>query len=153
MRSNQRAFTLIEILIVLTIIGILMGIALPRVGSTRRRLDVHSAKRRVAASLGQARALAIENGRAARFVRSGNTIQVWLDNGGAAPTLISSQDLSSTEGVTVRSTRDTVPFDPRGLAIGNTGGTTVVVTKGTERDSVCVIGFGKIFSDRCSLSQ
>ncbi|HEU4641906.1 MAG TPA: GspH/FimT family pseudopilin [Gemmatimonadaceae bacterium] len=153
MRSNRRAFTIIEILIVVMIVGILMAISLPKLGTTRVRLDARAAQRRVASALGQARALAIQNGRSARFVLDGNVIKVVLEKNDGTWQSIVQQDLSATEGVTVESTRDTLSFDPRGLALSNAGGTRIVITKGTYSDSVCVLGLGKILSDKCSLSQ
>jgi prepilin-type N-terminal cleavage/methylation domain-containing protein len=154
MKTNNQGFTFIEILIVCAIISILSLISLPKITSALGTLGVHSAKQEIAAYLVQARALAIQNGRAARFIRSGNHIQVALDNGNGGLTRIGDQDLYVLHGVTLSTKpvgRDTVLFDPRGLVVGNPG-FVAVVQRDARRDSVCVIGLGRIATDACGLA-
>ena len=151
MNANRQGFTLVELLIICSIISILSLVSLPKISAALGKLNVHSAKQEVASYLAQARALAIQNGRVARFIRNGNAVQIALDNGTGGITPIGAQDLYARHGVALSTSRDTVLFDPRGLLVGNPG-FVAVVTRGTLRDSVCVVGLGKIATDRCGLT-
>jgi prepilin-type N-terminal cleavage/methylation domain-containing protein len=149
--ANNRGFTLIELLIVCSIVSIVSLVSVPGIASALGRLGVHSAKQEVASYLSHARALAIQNGRAARFIRNGNDIQVALDDGSGGLTPIGTQDLYELHGVALSTEpggRDTVLFDPRGLVVGNPS-FVLVVTRDELRDSVCVVGLGRIATDGC----
>lgn len=150
---QRPGFTFIEILIVMIIAGIVLAIAAPRLGTASSRSDVRSAKQEVAAYLSHARAAAIQQGREARFVVDGNNIRVIVDNGDGTWALAADHNVGAETGATLSATRDSVRFDPRGLAIGNNPIATIVATKNDFRDSVCVIGLGRIDTDRCSLAN
>ncbi|HEX6534757.1 MAG TPA: GspH/FimT family pseudopilin [Gemmatimonadaceae bacterium] len=150
---QRTGFTFIEILIVMIIAGIVLAMAMPRLGTATSRSDVRSAKREVAAYLSRARATAIQQGREARFVVDGNNIRVIVDNGDGTWAIAADYNVSAETGATLQASRNVVRFDPRGLAIGNTPFATIVATKNGFRDSVCVIGLGKIDSDQCSLAN
>jgi prepilin-type N-terminal cleavage/methylation domain-containing protein len=154
MKTNNRGFTVIELLIVCSIISILSLVSLPKITAVLGKLGVRSAKQEIASYLVQARAVAIQNGRAARFIRSGNAIRIMLDDGNGGLTRIGDQDLYTLHGVTLSTKpvgRDTVLFDPRGLVVGNPG-FVAVVTRDALRDSVCVVGLGRVATDRCGLT-
>lgn len=153
MSNNDRGFTLIELLIVCAIVSILSIVSLPKITTAIQKNDVRSAKQEIASYLAQARALAIQNGRTARFIRTGDTIQVALDDGTGGLTRIGTQNLYALHRVALSTKpagRDTVSFDPRGLLVGPPG-VTLVVSRDALRDSVCVVGLGKITTDRCGL--
>ena len=146
----RRAFTLLELLIVISIVGILTLVAVPRLQQASSATKLRSAKREVSALLTQARASAIQNGRSTSFVRNGNQLSVIIDND-AGPQIVLRRDLSTAYGATLTSSRDTVPFDPRGLIAGNSSTIVVGVQIGESRDSVCVIALGKIVTQGCAL--
>jgi prepilin-type N-terminal cleavage/methylation domain-containing protein len=151
---RRSGFTLMEMLTVLAITGVLLAVAYPRFGHATASMSVRSSKQEIAAYMAQARAAAIANGRAASFVRSGNIILVALDNGTTLSTYASAQDLNQAFGVTLSNpagtTTDTVRFDPRGLTVTQNL-VQITVTKAAKRDSVCVVGFGKITTTGCTL--
>jgi Tfp pilus assembly protein FimT len=154
MIANKRGFTFIELLIICSIISIVSLVSMPKLSAALGKLGVRSAKQEVAAYLAQARALAIQNGRAARFIRNGNAIQLALDDGAGGLTRIGDQDLYAMHRVSVSirpGGRDTVLFDPRGLVVGNPG-FVVVVTRDALRDSVCVVGLGRIATTGCGVT-
>ncbi len=146
----RRAFTLLELLVVICIVGILALVAVPRLQQASSETKLRSAKREVTALLTQARATAIQNGRSTSFVRSGNQLSVVMDNG-SGPLVVARRDLSSSYGATLTASRDTVPFDPRGLIAGNSSTIVVGVQIGAARDSVCVVALGKIVVQGCTL--
>lgn len=148
----RHGVTLVEIMIVLTLISILVSIALPRFGTVTSSMHIRSAKQAVAAYLVQTRAIAIKRGRTASFIRSGNVVSVEVTEATGIVVAVSPRDLGRVDGVSLSMRGDTISFDPRGMAVGLAGGIrAVVVTNGTARDSVCVVGLGRIAASRCSL--
>jgi type II secretion system protein H len=161
MHSRKRGFTLIELLIVIVIVGILTMIALPKVGRSARSNAVHAASRKAVAYLAQARSLAIQNGRGARFYVDGNRIRVGTVNEDGMATDVGAQDLGEELKVTIttiptpsNATRDSVVFDPRGLAqLGTPKYRKFVIERDGMTDTVCIYGFGKVAINRCQLAK
>ena len=152
LRQQTPGFTVIELLTVIAIVGILTTIAIPRLVAEGTKLTVRSATQEVAAYLAQARATAIATGRPAWFIRDGSTVGV--STTGDTTSYLKATDLQAEHGVTVSASANplTVEFDPRGLIPGGVGGTLpIVLTKLNTRDSVCVIGLGRISTKDCSL--
>jgi prepilin-type N-terminal cleavage/methylation domain-containing protein len=148
--QRHNGFTLIEVLMVITIVGILLAVVVPRYGSIARAMNVHSAKQEMATMLAQGRATAIQTNQTVKVIRSGNVVSL-LAVSGTSSTFISQQDLGSQFGVTVSSTKDTVSYDSRGLVTGNTTTLKFVVTNGVTRDSVCLMALGKVSRSGCAL--
>jgi len=68
--KNCRGFTLVEIVLVVTIMGILLAIAGPELGSRLRKLWVNDCAQKLAADIRHAKASATANGRRAQLVIS-----------------------------------------------------------------------------------
>jgi len=152
MRHRTPGFTVIELLTVIVIMGIVATMAFPRLVQEGTKLTVRSATQEVAAYVAQARATAIATGRPAWFVRDGNVVGV--STTGDTTSFVQSTDIQSKHGVTVSASANpiTIEFDPRGLIPGGVGGVLpIVLTKQDARDSVCVIGMGRISIKECSL--
>jgi prepilin-type N-terminal cleavage/methylation domain-containing protein len=147
---EHRGYTLVEILVVMTIVGILLGVVVPRYGSVAAAMRVHSAKQVMATMLSRGRATAIQTDRTVQVIRSSNLISLVSVNG-ATRTVIAQQDLGSQFGVTLSSTKDTVGYDSRGLVAGNSVTLKFVVTDGVTRDSVCLMALGTLSRTGCSL--
>jgi prepilin-type N-terminal cleavage/methylation domain-containing protein len=98
--QQRRGFTLIEVLIVITIVGILLGVVVPRYGRISGAMSVHSAKQELASLLAQGRASAIQTDQTVLVVRTGNVISLVGVNA-TGSTIISQQDLHSKFGLSV----------------------------------------------------
>jgi prepilin-type N-terminal cleavage/methylation domain-containing protein len=146
----KRAFTLIEVLMVITIVGILLGVVVPRYGAISAGMSVHSAKQELGSMLAQGRATAIQTDQTVLVVRTGNVMSL-IGVNASASTIISQRDLGSQFGVTVSASRDTVTYDSRGMVTGNSSTLKFVVTNGSTRDSVCLMALGKVTRTGCSL--
>ena len=147
---QRRGFTLIEVLMVITIVGILLGVVVPRYGAVSGAMSVHSAKQELGSILAQGRAAAIQTDQTVLVVRSGNVVSL-IGVSAAGSTIISQQDLHSQFGVDVSASRDTVTYDSRGMVTGNSATLKFVVNNGTTRDSVCLMALGKVTRTGCSL--
>lgn len=148
--KGRRGFTLIEMLIVITIVGVLLAVLVPRYGKIAAGMNVHSAKQEIASMLSQARATAVQSDRTVQVIRTSNVISLYTING-LNRTVVSQQDMGAQFGVTVTDTKDTVAYDSRGQIAGNTVTLKWVVTNGTTRDSVCVMALGTISRSGCAL--
>lgn len=152
MRARRIGFTLVELLIVMTLMGIMGMYAYPKLRGTTTSWSTRSARQQVTSMLIVARAAAVQNGSEARFIRSGNVARVTVDSNGTYVTL-ASRDLYRDHGVTFTTggtARDTVRFDPRGVAIGLTGSPIFKFTNATVKDSICVSKLGKVARSGCS---
>jgi prepilin-type N-terminal cleavage/methylation domain-containing protein len=147
---QRSGFTLVEVLMVITIVGVLLGVVVPRYGAISGGMNVHSAKQEIGALLAQGRATAIQTDQTVLVIRSANVISL-VGVSGATSTFITQQNLGSQFGVTVSSTKDTVTYDSRGMVTGNTSTLKFVVTNGSVRDSVCLMALGKVTRTGCSL--
>lgn len=145
---SQRGFTLIEIMLVVTVSGVLLLIGLPRLRDAVVRNNVYQSRVAVSAMYARARAASIEQGRIGYLVVTGNRVAAlvriapdgtmpWADTIGVV------EDLNARHGVTVTSTADTLRFDPRGFGL-NGGNVTIAVTRDGIADTVVVSAFGRI---------
>ena len=148
--QRRQGFTLIEVLMVITIVGILLGVVVPRYGAVSGAMSVHSAKQELGSLLAQGRATAIQTDQTVLVVRSGNMMSL-IGINGTGSTIISQQDLRSQFGVDVSASRDTVTYDSRGMVTGNSATLKFVVSNGSTRDSVCLMALGKVTRTGCSL--
>ncbi|MDR3428588.1 MULTISPECIES: type II secretion system minor pseudopilin GspH [Silvimonas] len=78
-RRIQRGFTLIEILVALALIGIILGLAVVKLGQSDAQVSEHEA-RRLAAVLEDARDEAIAGGRTIGWSTDGHGYQFWVQD-------------------------------------------------------------------------
>ena len=157
MTRTRRGFSLPELLVVISIMGILTLIAMPKIRSFRSGNNLRSAKAQVASSLSTARAAAIQKSRQAVFVVRGNNLAVVVDTSNAAGiqamVVLSSVPLDDRYSATiaVRSAADSmVTYDSRGFGATGSGSRAVfVLTVQGLRDSVCVSQLGLINKTGC----
>lgn len=157
MRNSERGFTLIEMLLVIVIMGIVLSLAAPKLGRSAGQMAVRNTRNEISAMLSQSRAFAIQNGRRTNFRQDGGIVLITIEKGvGNKLDTLMLRDLGSEHGVTLGPAATlTIPFDPRGFAIPDNSDVdrTIAVTRDAFADTVCVIGLGKISTDRCSTLQ
>jgi prepilin-type N-terminal cleavage/methylation domain-containing protein len=154
-RHRLTGFTLMELMVVCTIAGVIIAISGKGISSAYAGNSRQSATRVAATTLFQTRALAIQRSRQAWLVRSGNTIKILGDSLSTKVPLGKTVDLGAQYGVTLSSVstptgRDSVSFDPRGLITGTTTSYKIIITKGTNADTVCVNTVGNTLARGCS---
>jgi prepilin-type N-terminal cleavage/methylation domain-containing protein len=153
MRSRQ-GYSLAEVLIVIAIIGIVSGLALPKLARMRDKTKVYAATERFTRSIFAARQSAIQRGKHAYFKSKSNKIWVIVDTTGTnADSVIVNRelDMSETYGVTVTpSTLVSIEYDPRGIATqASKQSFGFTHTASGYVDSLCVSKLGNTIRDRC----
>jgi prepilin-type N-terminal cleavage/methylation domain-containing protein len=151
MSMNRSGYTLAEMIVVMVIFGVVTGLSIPRLQGLVSSSGLRSAQMQTASYLAQARAVAVQRGREARFIRDGNSIYVTVDSAGTQVTYARAHDLQREHGVTVSTTTNQIAFDPRGFAIGTSSMEKVRLTRSGLTDSVCVTKLGKVIYRGCAL--
>ena len=139
--SVQRlAFSLIEMLFVVAIVGVLVLLAMPRYVTLRDRASVRSAVTASIAAFDAARSLALTRGRHAA---------VRIDTAGARLIVHSYRDtvlkvpLGASWGVHVSASRDSSAIAPDGLGYG-AANLSLYVSRGAVADTITVSRLGRV---------
>jgi len=151
-RYKVAGFTFIELMIVFVVLGVLLAMTGRAVRGSWMAASRRSASRDVVAYLFRARAIAVQQSRAAWLVRSGNVLKIMVDSSGTPVQLGSQIDFSKRYGATLGfspTPKDDVQFDPRGFAVGVTTAPKFIVALAGRTDTVCVTGLGKITTRSC----
>lgn len=144
---QYRGFSLTEMLVVLTMMGILTTVALPRLHTTMIQQSVHGAKLTVATHVARARSTAAGRGcPAVMHLVDGGDAQVWVTScpmtGVGIDTVGIVDAISSRFDVVVKATADSIVFAPTGLVM-STGWFAARFVKGGEVDSLAVSPVGR----------
>ena len=121
MVKSRPAFSMVEILIVIAIIGILSAVALPSFTRARARAELASATNRFSRTVGVARQAAIMRGGRSFFKYEDGTAWVVVDTGGG-PTdsvvIVAAFRLDSAYSLSAITPTDlaVIEFDPRGVS-------------------------------------
>ena len=149
MRNVRLAFTVIELITVMSIMGILAVIALPKFTETVRSSKVRSERNEVVSYFMRAHAVAIQRGQRT-FVRiSGDRMSVVTVANGVEQTVLAS-DLYAGHGVSLYASQNEFAYDPRGFAQNIPGAGRVMVTRDSRTMPVCVPGLGKAYLNGCN---
>lgn len=132
--------TLLELAMVIALLGLCAGIAIPRLGAQRDRAASDAAAASVTAALTAARAAALRGAAvtAIRFDTAAATIVVHT----ASDTLLQ-RDLGAVHGVRLAASRDSIAFAPNGLGYG-AANARIIVTRGAAADTLTVSRLGRL---------
>src|SRR5688572_4066703 len=114
------------------------------------KASARSAQGAVASYLARARAAAVQRGRPARMVLTGNVIDVAVDSAGTFIPIGGSINLNAAYGASVSSTRTVLQYDARGFAVGLTGPVEFTITHASAVRRVCVRRLGNVVMKGCS---
>lgn len=140
MACPRRAVTIVELLITLTVLGVLGSIAVPRAATLVDRISVKGATQDVVLAIAAARAAATRRSAYASFVADPRTGRVRAVSGGET---LFERDVLRGRGVRVAASRESVTFAPGGLGWG-AANTTVIVSRGTRSDTIVLSRLGRV---------
>jgi prepilin-type N-terminal cleavage/methylation domain-containing protein len=150
MATRTNGFTIIELMIVVTILGTLALIGLPRMRDGMTRSNVRGGRTTLINLLSKARTAATQTNRVTLLKIQGNNAfvrarpRLVAAAGSDADTLGAVQPLGDLYGVTVTAAIDSVRFDPRGLGTGFGTGTTFLVSLNGKTETITVDGLGRV---------
>ena len=148
MKRSRQGFTLAEILIVITIMGIIMMLALPKMGNMNDRNQMRSAKDGIAARLSAARAAAIATGRPSKFYVEADSMRITTFNGSVETPKGTTISLKRQFGVSVVSPNISILFDGRGMT--SNSGNVIKFTRNALTDSLCISPIGLVNRHGCA---
>jgi prepilin-type N-terminal cleavage/methylation domain-containing protein len=136
----RRAFTLVELMLVLAVLGILLGIAIPGLSPLLDRIEVEAAAAHIVAAHQRARLLAITHGQVVRLSIDGARIAIYPRTG---PTPLWSESGPSDTRVTLASPAHQFTFSPEGFTLGLSNASLQLV-RGTSRRTVVISRLGRV---------
>ena len=137
---RRSAFTLLELLVVLTVTGVLLALTVPRFVALRDRQAVRAAVDELGAAFATARSAAIARRAmvAVVFDTAAGAFEVRSDR-----TVVTRRPLRDVYGTSLASSRDSAVYDPRGLGYGVTN-LTVTVRRGSMVDTLTMSRLGRV---------
>lgn len=140
MRCGASGTTLPELLVAVTIIGVLATVALTRTAGMRDRLSVRAAATETVATFAVARRWSLS--RAARAAVTIDTAHATLVVRSYMDT-IATRKLGDSHGVTLTASRDSMAYAPNGLGYGASN-LTMVLRRGAAAETVIVSRLGRV---------
>lgn len=139
---------MIELLIVITVAGLVMAVALPKLAPVRDGAGVRSARQIAQAYLATARQTAMRRGGTAQLLVSGNTLSVTAVVNGVTTVVAPPVDVNDRYATTISSDIASIQYNSRGLTrLGGPG--KIKFIRNASADSVCITILGMV--GRCGL--
>jgi prepilin-type N-terminal cleavage/methylation domain-containing protein len=136
----RRGTTVPELIVVLTVVGTLLAIALARTGAVRDHVSVRAAATEAVATFALARRWSLS--RASRTAITFDTAAATLIVRSYTDT-ITRRSLWSSHGVTLSASRDSMAYAPNGLGYGASN-LTLVIRRGAAAETVVVSRLGRV---------
>lgn len=136
----RRGYTILELVIVVTITGLLLAVAVPRTLLVLDGIAVRGAAADLVATLSYARALALAGHSMVTVHIDSSSGTVRVRSGGA---VMHSRGVGHAHGVRLVASRDSLTYDPRGLGRG-AANLSVVVRRGAAAETVFVSRLGRV---------
>jgi Tfp pilus assembly protein FimT len=134
------AFTALELIVVITLMGLLMAVAMPRLGALRDAASVHAAMGDLGAAFSLARQAAVTRRTMVSIVIDTAAGVVELRASGRA---LLRHGLRSAYGIVLWSNKDSTVYDARGLGYG-LANLTITVQRGASVDTLTMSRLGRV---------
>jgi Tfp pilus assembly protein FimT len=137
---TRRGLTLAELVVTCTFVGLVAGLAMPRLGGMLDAVRLQQAAHEVAGALALARAAAIRRAEPTRLIIDDLRDELRIEAG--ADTL-HRRPLAAMHRVALSASRDTITYAPSGLGYG-VANSTIVVSIGARAETVTVSRLGRL---------
>jgi prepilin-type N-terminal cleavage/methylation domain-containing protein len=144
-RSRRQGFTMIEALVVVTIIGVGSMIVFPRFGGSLEKANARAARDRLSSMLAMAKSNASLRGQAVSVKLSSNSATITL----GTSTVLTSVNFLDSYGVSVTGPAE-IAYSSRGFATNLSAAQVYKMTRNNYADSICVSRIGQV-AKRCGL--
>ena len=136
----RRAFTLLELTIVVVLLGLLMALAVPKFAALRDRASVRAAMADLGALFSVARQSAITERAmvSVRFDTAAGSVEIRRSG-----RVIVRRALRTTYGISLGSNRDSTVYDSRGFGYG-VSNITVTIRRGSIIDTLTMSRLGRV---------
>ena len=139
-RVRRNGYSLFELVLVMTIIGVCLALVAPRFGALRDGAAARGAVREIGATFSTARQMAIaRRAMVAIALDTANGVIELRSHG----RVVLRRPLGAIYGVSIGSNRDSAVYDPRGLGYG-VSNLTVVVRCGDAVDTLAMSRLGRV---------
>jgi type IV fimbrial biogenesis protein FimT len=152
-QSDGRGFTLLEVIITLSLLAIIAAIGTPRLSAALRRRVTQTAADQFVTAQSLARATSLRYGRVAQLHIDASATRFWVDvdtsaNGVGQRTTIWYERKLAQPGLVMSSNRSLLCYDARGLPLVlgacESGDATVIFTATEKADTVRTAVLGKV---------
>jgi Tfp pilus assembly protein FimT len=137
---SHAGFSVIELTAVVTVLGLLFALAIPRFAAMRDSAAVHSAAGDIGSTFALARASAVARRAVTAVIVDTVAGELLVRCGGET---IVRRTIRGSYGVTVHANRDSVVYDSRGLGYG-VSNVTLLVRRGTFVDTLSMSRLGRL---------
>lgn len=128
---HRSGFTLFELLVVITLVGLVLALAYPKIGRSAKVASLRTARSSMITAINVTKSSAVTSGKCAYTKLTSSSVTVFTTpcEGGTQRQIVSNRNFQNDYGVTLTVTGaagDSVGFDPRGVPRAT--GQTVVFT-------------------------
>ena len=146
---HRSGFTLFELLVVITLIGLVLALSYPKIAKTAKVASLRTARSSMITALNVTKSSAVTSGKCAYTKLTASSVTVFTTpcEGGTQIQIVSNRNFQNDYGVTLTLTKgggsalsaDSIGFDPRGIPL-NTSQTSVFTITNTGGSRTVTIG-------------
>ena len=155
MRVRHRSgFTLFELLIVITLMGLVLAFAYPKISRTAKVASLRTARSSMITALNVTKSSAVTSGKCAYTKLTSSSVTVFTTpcQGGTQIQIVSNRDFQNDYGVTLTLTKgsgsaltaDSIGFDPRGVPLNTSQSSVFTITNAGGNRTVTIGNYGMI---------
>jgi len=151
---HRSGFTLFELLIVITLIGVVLALAYPKIGRTAKVASLRTARSSMITALNVTKSSAVTSGKCAYTKLTSSAVTVFTTpcQGGTQRQIVSNRNFQNDYGVTLTLTKgagsalsaDSIGFDPRGVPLNTTQSSVFTITNSAGSRTVSIGNYGMI---------